>query len=744
MNRRSIVICSVIALLLLGGVGGLFYFLFFAGNGKAVETDRLTEGVQAIPSDAVFLFEAGSFSDIVKMTDERSALGKIAGCIPDVSSDWEAALSMHYSSKNAVSPLLVITVPEKEDASAFLSQILDECGGVIEKRYGQQSVFKAAVPDASFALCGRFLIASPSLVIVESSLRQMESGMSVKDEPLYSKIHGVTSDRGVLHVNFSNIGKFFSGAVSRSWLGKASFFQNFADWGTFGLSDGDNPWTMDGKVTGVMSGENFSDVLLTQRGRRPEVFAVVPHDALYVFTLPLTSYSEYVRAYHSYLSANGLRKDYDYLNAILPSNDGLEISTSAFAASLDLTEAAVFAIGASGERILALRSGNTGALGGGKDTVNTYLYKGYISTFLGDAFAPSSEDSYVIHGDWILIGGEETLKSLTDKWKRGGFFSMADYVAQTPASEELRELSCASLFINAVRYADGMASFFRKPYSEAVASAFGVHNFELLVLNTYKTGGDLGVRLSVYSEDLSELPQPEPEEGVSGVEIVDDTPVDIPEGPFKVKNFIDGSDNWLEQLDNHDLRLLNSARRPVWTVKFDRPLCGTVRQIDYLKNNKLQMLFGAGSKMYLLDRLGRKVGKFPIDLGKEILLGPDVYDFSGDRDYTLMVLHADNTVAQYDIAGERIPGWNDIKLQERIVGLPRLLEMESGVYWIVRTSYQTLIYDAHGTICADFTKKNKLKKDTAVEPVSSSKVKVTTMEGRTMFLNLKDGSFSRR
>ena len=169
-----------------------------------------------------------------------------------------------------------------------------------------------------------------------------------------------------------------------------------------------------------------------------------------------------------------------------------------------------------------------------------------------------------------------------------------------------------------------------------------------------------------------------------------------------------------------------------------------MRQIDYLKNNKLQMLFGSGDKVYLLDRLGRKVGKFPVSLGKQILLGPDVYDFNGDKTYTMMVLHKDNTLVQYDIDGKPVPGWNTVSLEERIISLPEPLEVGGRMFWIVRTSYQTLLYDSHGTICADFSRKNKLKKDTAVEAVSSHEVKVTTIEGRNVVLDLDDGSFRKR
>ncbi len=744
MNKRSIIVYSVVAVLLLAGIGYFFCTLFFGDSGESVRTDRLTDGVEAIPSDAIFLFESGSFSEIENMTDEGSALGRLIGCIPSVSSEWEAALSMHYSSKNAVSPLLVLSIPEKTDPSLFLEELLGECRGVIEKRYEQLTVYKSAVPDASFAVWGHFLIASPSMVIVESSLRHLENGSSIKDNPMYTDISGVTSERGVLHVNFSNLGKLFSGAVDRKYVSFASFFQSIADWGCFGLDNGDSPVTFDGRVVSGRPGERYADVLLTQRGSRPDVYSIVPHNASYVLTLPMSSVDDYARAFQKWLSAAGRKKDYDYVNTVASKQDSLDISTGEFVRSLDIKELSVFSYvsGGSEHKILAFKTDNRKALKNYKDTVCTYLFKGYLPAYMGEVFRPSAEDAYCALGDWILVGEQNEIQTLRQEWKRGAFFSLQEYLEQTPAAEELREITCMSLMVNVSRYSDSLETYFKKQYRNVVGNSFGNKNFELAVLNTCRVGDRLAVRTSLYSEDLESLPVPGNQAQANAV--VEDVPVTVPQGPFPVKNFIDGSTNYLEQLDNNNLRLLGRSRNPVWTVKFDSPLCGTVRQIDYLKNDKLQMLFGAGNKVYLLDRLGRMVRDFPVTLDKEILLGPDVYDFKGSKDYTMMILHTDNTVAQYDLSGKRPGGWNDISLSERIMSLPECLEVGGKTYWVVRTSYQTLIYDAHGTLCADFTKKRKLKKDTSVEPVSSHEVKVALIDGKDMILDLADGSFRKR
>lgn len=746
MNRRSIILCTTLAVLLLGGICWLFSSLFFSESGDAVGTDRLAEGVEAVPSDAIFFLEASSLQEIKMMTDEGSTLGRLFECIPSAASEWEAVLSMHYSSKNAVSPLLVLSIPDGENVEAFMSSIMKECGGVVDKRYGSVTVHKAAVPDVSLAVCGNFLIASPSLVILEASLRHMDNGSSIKEEPLYNRITGVTSDRGIMHMNFSNIGKLFSGAVASGYVKYASAFSSFADWGAFGLADGDCPTVFEGRVMSVRSGEKYSDVLLSQRGRRPEAWSVAPYSSPYVLALPITSYEDYIRSYTAFVAADGRRNKYEVANAMIARDSSVGIAPAAFVESLKLSEVAVFALDADGGRkVLALKCGNPGALGNSSDTVCAYRFKGCVPALLGSIFAPSSEESYCILDDgWVLVGGREEITSLMKSWRAGTYFSMSDYLAQTPAYGELRELSCLSLIVNAGRYSGTLSGYLKESYSNSLMEILGGHNFEFIAVNLHKVGDAMGIRVAFYSEDLASLPQPANAGNGTSRTVVEDIPVEIPDGPFAVKNFIDGSTNWLEQLDNNDLRLLGASRNPIWTVKFSEPVCGTVRQIDYLKNNKLQMLFGAGDKVWLLDRLGRKVGRFPISLGKDILLGPDVYDFDGDRNYTMMVLHKDNTLMQYDIDGKQIPGWHPVTLGEKVIALPECIKVGDGVYWAVRTSYQALLYDAHGTICADFSRKYKLRKDTGFEPVSSHEVAVTTADGRMMILDLDNGSFRKK
>ena len=76
------------------------------------------------------------------------------------------------------------------------------------------------------------------------------------------------------------------------------------------------------------------------------------------------------------------------------------------------------------------------------------------------------------------------------------------------------------------------------------------------------------------------------------------------------------------------------------------------------------------------------MGGFPVDLRKPVLLGPKVYDFTGAKGYTVMVLHNDNSLEMYNLHGQKPASWKGINAPETVKALPELLEVKDKKYWV--------------------------------------------------------------
>jgi len=268
------------------------------------------------------------------------------------------------------------------------------------------------------------------------------------------------------------------------------------------------------------------------------------------------------------------------------------------------------------------------------------------------------------------------------------------------------------------------------------------HNFNYLTFSVDREGEGVIPRFTLYSSDLEQMPSPGHLES-SLDEEADSFRVQVPQGPFEVVDFRNGKKNTLEQLPDGRLSLKDENGKGIWTIPHTGQICGSVSQIDYLKNNKLQMLFASGTKLYLLTRLGGHVKPYPVETGKDILSGPSVFDFHSDKEYVLAVLHSDNSVVFYDRNGKVSSEFHSISLKETITGIPEPLIMGQAILWTVRTPRQTLIMNAEGLPVANFSRKRRLAPDSKTEVRSQDELEVTCMDGKSYLLNVTTGEFNK-
>jgi len=171
---------------------------------------------------------------------------------------------------------------------------------------------------------------------------------------------------------------------------------------------------------------------------------------------------------------------------------------------------------------------------------------------------------------------------------------------------------------------------------------------------------------------------------------------EIARGPFIVKNCATGKMNKFYQNEHLSLCLNDENDKGLWGVSFDKPICGCVGMVDYYANGKIQFIFCAGSKLYMIDRLGRFVSGFPVDLDSDVVLGPAVFDFSGAKRYNVMVLHKGNRIEMYNLKGVKPEGWKGIVPQSAVTALPEIVRVDGKYYWKVMTSLGPQAYDFLG------------------------------------------------
>ena len=139
--------------------------------------------------------------------------------------------------------------------------------------------------------------------------------------------------------------------------------------------------------------------------------------------------------------------------------------------------------------------------------------------------------------------------------------------------------------------------------------------------------------------------------------------------PALVANHYTKEKEIMVQDKSNMLYLISSSGRILWKKKLDAPILSEITQIDYYRNNKLQYLFNTSNKIYLIDRNGNYVDKYPISLAYKATNGISVFDYDKNRNYRIFLACNNSKVYVFDKSGKTVTGWN-AKPTEGIVTKP--------------------------------------------------------------------------
>ena len=140
--------------------------------------------------------------------------------------------------------------------------------------------------------------------------------------------------------------------------------------------------------------------------------------------------------------------------------------------------------------------------------------------------------------------------------------------------------------------------------------------------------------------------------------------------PQTVKNHITKRHDIITQDTDHVLYLISNSGTIFWKKKLDGKILGEIRQIDIYKNGRLQLAFATKNKVYVIDRNGNDVGKFPMAFNDNITQPLSVFDYDKDKNYRLLVTQG-NSLLMYDAKGNTVKGFKFKETANTIVTQPK-------------------------------------------------------------------------
>lgn len=681
MSKKTLYILIAVAVILVGGIAVAVASLYSDSKGKAPAVDagqfiERHELIEAVPSDAAIVFCVKNFGRAMELLGDTTAVfrqltsrifDKIAHESFEGLKKDPAIISIHYSKD--MPPLLVVKSSKE----------------ISDSTWNDSSKLRAIADSSGLfsRVVGNLIIISSSETIANSSARHLAEGHSVIESSGFAELASQVPGSDIMFVSNSYSDNIIEAYFARKYRKFSGFFKELAGWTAFSLTKhSDSGVSMDGTLLYGSDPAFYMNVLRHAGTGAVGIPDVVPSNTDFIIDIPIGNIGSYLKSYRNYLDSKAKLDKYEATLSKQKKESGQ--SAEDWAKSLDIKEVAVVNLHFGGKlrQMLFIKPGGKRQSEGVSDFTRL---SGFPKTVFGEIFNGEEESASAIVNGWMVIGERDCL----DEFTLMSFETLRERLSSSGLSDKIPQKGCGFWMYHSLTEDPNLiGTSFSPVMAEGFRNVISGVSYVPAILSALSGGEKMGLKLDVTRTEIpgGKIPVPS----------VRDTTVTVSNGEFKVMNSATGKINTLYQNSHLSICLKDENGKDMWGIPFKFPFRGYVKEVDFYKNGKLQYLFAADSKLYMIDRLGRFVGGTPVDLGKKISLGPEAYDFSGNNEYTAMVLFKDNTVGLYDLKGNPMPSWKGITSEETIKSLPELLEGGGNKYWVVRTSRQAFVCPFEG------------------------------------------------
>lgn len=690
------------ALLLLGAV--VAALLGFYTTVDSTTTSQV-DAMRAIPADAALIAETGSATDIWRDLSQSSviwdelqatdlyfrlnavgtALDSVLRKEPDMRkffAERPVVLSVHSSGARSHSFLLAIPLVEEYELEVLFAQLIKMLrpqSPPATKMYDGVKVTTAQpsfsdVPISFFA-DGHILVVSLSSILAEEAVRALNLEASVLADEGFSKVR-TTADRksrAQVYVNHTRFANLLGRAVKKPGAYPGLFEKSYASWSALDLTMKSNALMLNGFVQASDSmGDwlsNFSETSAPQI----RVFGYMPVNTAYFAFHGYGDFNAFYPKITAMREVQGV--SYKKVNALKPLHEKCDCDIEALATGWFGSQSVAFitepaAAEYTNHHFMLVHTDNReeadqsleklqDAFGDGGDEMSE-AFEGHLirklnigrlyGVLLGASYDGLDNPYAVRLDDMVLMSN--SLNALrtwiqqveADKVLEADL-SFAEFSNQL--SSDAHFMLYSALSRSAYIYQHVLDDDKARQVEEIDATlkkfqgfAYQVSHYkeDLFYSNIYFRHNP------VYEQETASIWEVSMRDKASGK-------------PHLVKNHYTGALEVLIQDAQHRIGLYANTGKLLWEAQLDGPIIGEVHQVDIYKNRKLQMFFSTERTLYLLDRNGNKVERYPVSLPALASAPATAVDYDKSRDYRFFAPLTDGRILVYEATGKQVDGW---------------------------------------------------------------------------------------
>lgn len=694
------IIFGIVVAAVLGA--GAWYYLHL----KKIKTP-VSEAVNAVPLNAALIFESRQaratwkkLSDanimwadllgtklISKLNREGRAVDSLLALNPEAAqllNDRSLFISLHQSSANDFDFLYLYSLPDITHESTVDNFIRSTRPGAepTEREHDGVTLYSMPLDSGSifhYAFSKGIFISSFNSMLVENSIRQLNSGISLLQDKDFTSILNSAGEKvdGNIFISYKHLPSLLTRFVAPEHRQLVMSMNNFAAWTGVDATIRPNEAMFSGFTAVEDSLQNYLGMFARQKPQDIDLPGVIPYNTASFAFFGISNLKTFRLDYKTYLRSKGKLFTYEQTVSDIgkkyhmdiekhlvswignemalvitePGTEDFNEKCYAVFHSNDIEEAKLLV------KALADSVAGTGNKKPGKDTLSINDYKvgqlklkGILPRLFGSPFERVQENYFTTVGNYMVFANSvDALRHFIYSYEGGKTLQRDQYYA---SFAENNLSSDANLYI--------YSNIARSPYLyRAYASQEHAKDIEQF-LDIYRRFQALAVQFSangkLFYTNLFLKHNPIYKQETNSLwELPLDTTVSSK--PWLVINHNTNAKEIFVQDDANRIYLVSNTGKILWSRQLPEKIMSDVYQVDAKKNGKLQLLFNTRSTIYIIDRTGKDLGGYPVKLRSPATNGIAVFDYDNNRDYRMLIACEDKRVLNLNLDGRLVDGW---------------------------------------------------------------------------------------
>jgi len=656
-------------------------------------------------------------------------------------------ISVHLQGKDKIEYLYVIenlSNSEHKKALSIVQDLAVDTSNIKKKEYDNEIISFITVKEDDknskvlyFSFIDGNFIFSFSDLLIENSIKQIHSQNPINLDFSFKEVSATIGENSAanIYINFANISKILSPLVSTQLKSKIKDITEIANWSLLDMNFINNNIILTGFTNSPTAREKFLSIFKDQEPMVNSIVNILPIYTINYAFFGINNFSLFYENYNNFLSYKDLfDKKNEYFTEVNTKysikleetfkeifNKEILVCSLKFNFLVeDQSEFIILKVNSTAEKKLTEITEKYCKIE--KLNISDYqkkieldtdeylqLYKlpfeNLLTKLLGELYDFPQHKYYCFIGDNLIFAKEyDKLRKFAIEYFSNNLLTLTDnYMNFAKITNEKSNFAFYSNTNLAVES-------YKEMLNDDLLTLFKAH------LDKFRKVHALGLQIS-YTEDLFythlclhyNSKKADQNHIIWGTELDDNLAIK----PKLVINHNNNTKEVFVQDKKNNIYLISPDGKILWKKQVKEPIISEIYQIDYFKNNKLQILFNTKNYIYLIDRNGDNVGSYPVKLKNEATNGLAVFDYDHSKAYRIFIACQNKAFYLLNKDGVVNTEWNFDKIQDTVTQTVQYFSLNKKDYIVFADKLNTYILNRKGerrvTITNNFPKAQNTK-----------------------------------